>query len=452
VSDERPVDTSTAWKSQRLLFLGGIAMLLLIGAILAACSRVGAPGTHKSSTTPTPTVTATPIAGKIKHIVIIIKENHSFDNIFGRMPGVDGATTGYEGKKLVALGVEPDSVPHDIKHDIPSAQKAVNHGHMNEFDREHGAIQNGHNYAYSQYTQNQVGSYWKYAQTFGIADRFFSTILGVSMPNHLVLISGSNHHLTANPVRHGTQPDSWGCDSAPSVKAQFYIGGKYVYKRPCLNVDTVATEANKANVSWKFYAPTINIPGYVWNTYNAIKPIFYSSQWKTNVPPTRDFIKDVNAGRLPTLSWVTGQFKYSEHPQNASECKGQNWSVRQINAIMKSKYWKNTAIILTWDDYGGFYDHVPPPHEGQFMVGPRVPALMMSAYSKPGFVDSQTMDFRSILKYVEDTLSLPHLIKYDRTVNSIGDMLDLNQKPLKPMVLKTPKCKNIQSVVPLPYH
>ena len=123
-----------------------------------------------------------------------------------------------------------------------------------------------------------------------------------------------------------------------------------------------------------------------------------------------------------------------------SECVGENWTVQQVNAIMKSPYWKDTAIILTWDDYGGFYDHVPPPKKNLYELGPRVPLIVISPYTRSHFVSHKTYDFRSVMKYIEQTFHLPPKMPYDRTVSSIGNMLNLHQTPQPPKVLSTRSC------------
>ncbi len=123
-----------------------------------------------------------------------------------------------------------------------------------------------------------------------------------------------------------------------------------------------------------------------------------------------------------------------------SECVGENWTVQQINTVMQSGYWKHTAIILTWDDYGGFYDHVAPPRKSRYELGPRVPLLVISPYAKPHYVSHQTYDFRSVMKFVEHTFHLPHKMKFDRSVAGIGNMLNLSQKPLSRTLLRTRSC------------
>jgi hypothetical protein len=161
--------------------------------------------------------------------------------------------------------------------------------------------------------------------------------------------------------------------------------------------------------------------------------------WKTNVPRDTSFISDVKAGKLPAVSWLTMSEEQSEHPPY-SMCIGENWTVDQINAIMNSKYWKDTLIVLTWDDFGGFFDHVAPPHEDYISLGPRVPTIVISPYTKRGFVDHHVLEFDSILKFIENDYRLPALNSRDAHARSLISSLDFAQSPQKPLVLQRRIC------------
>jgi hypothetical protein len=119
---------------------------------------------------------------------------------------------------------------------------------------------------------------------------------------------------------------------------------------------------------------------------------------------------------------------------------GENWTVQQLNALMQSSLWSSTAVFLTWDDFGGFYDHVPPPRQDYISYGPRVPTIVISPYARPHFVDHNLYDFASILRYVEDKFGLASVGSYDRVAHSIGDALDPTQQPLPPLILHTRTC------------
>ena len=233
-----------------------------------------------------------------------------------------------------------------------------------------------------------------------------------------------------------------------------YSNGQLGSTFPCFGITSLADEANAAHTTWKYYDAPIGQPSFIWSSFDAIKKVRYSSQWRTNVVDPTRFAGDVHNGKLAAISWLIPDMKYSEHP-NMSECVGENWTVQQINTIMRSTYWKDTAIVLTWDDYGGFYDHVPPPQKTPYELGPRVPLILISAYSRPHFVSHRTYDFRSVMKFVEQTFQLPKKMVYDRSVTSIDDMLDLSQQPSTPALLSTRSCpsgaSSVKGTLPVAY-
>ncbi len=377
----------------------------------------------------------------ITHVVIIEKENHSFDNIFGRLPGVDGTTEAITSSgKVVDLVHTPDHTLLDLAHAGAAAAFAVDQGHMDRFGDLAGALQDGRNIADSQYRASDIPNYWRYARHFTVDDHFFATILGPSFPNHLVTIAASSANTIDNP--RGQTHHAWGCDGGPYSVVDAIdpaTGGHYLTK-PCFDIPTLADTMGKAHVSWKYYAPGLYKSGYVWSSFDAIRHIRYSNLWKTNVVPETSFKTDVKTGRLPAVSWLVTSEEQSEHPPY-SMCVGENWSVDQINAVARSKkYWKNTLIILTWDDFGGFYDHVAPPVRDYISLGPRVPTVMISAFARPHYVDHHVLEFDSILRFIEDDFSLPSLTARDRTAPSIITSLNISQHPLAPLILKARTC------------
>ena len=139
-------------------------------------------------------------------------------------------------------------------------------------------------------------------------------------------------------------------------------------------------------------------------------------------------------GKLPAISWLASDLIYSDHPPE-SICEGEAWDVEKINEIMKSPIWNSTVIVVLWDDFGGFYDHVAPPISKEwYSYGPRVPAIVISPYATNAVYHGQ-LSFNSIVKFVEQQFNLPHLMKYDRNINSIGQMINTSQKPIAPLVL-----------------
>ena len=268
-------------------------------------------------------------------------------------------------------------------------------------------------------------------------------MLASSFPNHLVLLAGGNLNVINNPVNIGHHKKrSWGCDATSSTTVQVLRAGHLSYVKPCFSAKTLADEAQAAGISWKYYAPIQGHFGYIWNTPDAFRHLRYSKLWAADDVAQVNFIKDAEHNRLPALSWLSADLPDSDHPPT-SMCRGENWTTDEINAIESSKAWRHTAIILTWDDFGGFYDHVAPPHENAYMLGPRVPLIVISPYSRTHYVDSKTFDFRSIMGFVEHTFKLPHLMSYNRHVNGLGNMLNLAQKPLQPKGFSTVSCPKI---------
>ena len=374
----------------------------------------------------------------IKHVVFIIKENHSYDNLFASFPGADGTSYAMAGDQRVPLGVTPDHLPFDISHSGDAASVAVNGGKMNRFYSLPGAEQLGHDYADTAYTESEIPDYWAYAKHFTLADHFFSTIMGPSFPNHLATIAAQSGGAIDNP--HGQTNDAWGCDSTgASLVRVMTSAGNVIQKAPCFNFKTLADEASASGVSWKYYAATKGASGYIWAAFDAIRHIRYGPDWAQADVPYTHFTGDVAHGKLANITWLTTSVANSDHPP-ASMCTGENWTVEQINAIMKSKFWDSTAIVLTWDDFGGFYDHVPPPQINNIAFGPRVPTIVISPYSRAGTVVHNTYDFSSMLLFAEDAFGLHKLPEYAPSIPSISGMFDFHQKPLAPFVLTPQHC------------
>jgi phospholipase C len=376
----------------------------------------------------------------IDHIIIIDRENHSFDNLFGTFPGADGKSTAQlSDGKTVRLGHTPDHTVLDLGHAGDSAAFAVDRGRMDRFALLPGAIQNGQDIADSQYRQSDIPDYWRYAQHFTLDDHFFSTIMGPSFPNHLAVVAASSANTIDNP--RDITFHSWGCDSGPYavVDAVDPRTGEPYLTKPCFNLRTLPDVLQQHHISWKYYAPPAFQSGYIWSSLDAIRHIRYSNLWKTNVPPDTAFMSDLHEGKLPAVSWLVTKAEQSEHPPY-SMCVGENWTVDQINAVMKSRYWKTTLIVLTWDDFGGFYDHVAPPRLNYISLGPRVPTIIISPYARPHFVDRSRLDFTSILKFIEQDFRLPPLTSLDRKSHSLLSSLNFKQKPLSPLVLAKRAC------------
>ena len=374
----------------------------------------------------------------IKHVVFIIKENHSFDSLFARFPGATGTKTAMVGDTRKKLGVLPDHLPFDIDHGPSDAVRAVDGGRMDQFYKLGGARQYGHDYSDAAYTRNEIPDYWAYARQYALADHFFSTIMGPSFPNHLATIAGTSGGVIGNPP--SGLSSSWGCDAPSSARAEVRApDGTISYQYPCFDFKTVGDEASAAGISWRDYSAQPFTSGYVWDAFDAIRHIRYGRLWaQADVPFTR-FTADVKRQQLPAITWLTTNLAFSEHPP-ASMCAAENWTAEQVNAIMRSRYWKSTAIVLTWDDFGGFYDQIAPPVINNVGFGPRVPAIVISPYARSGFVAHTTYDFGSILSFIEDVFRLPHLAGNNLSVPSISGMFNFKKKPAAPLILPMLHC------------
>jgi phospholipase C len=226
------------------------------------------------------------------------------------------------------------------------------------------------------------------------------------------------------------------------VPDQFYRIAQYWSDiRTCFNIKTLPDELQAAGISWTYYAEQDK-----WmNALQAIRHIWFDPQMHSHIRDPSHFVSDVRHGRLPAVSWLIPPEPYNEHPgfsdpnspfySPVSVCAGENWTVNQINAIMKSPDWSSTAIVVVWDDFGGFYDPVPPPHYDVMGLGPRTPALIISPYTRTGsspeggYVDHTTYEFSSVLSFIEALHGLDPLTERDAQANPLSGAFDFSKPP-----------------------
>jgi phospholipase C len=278
-----------------------------------------------------------------------------------------------------------------------------------------------------------------------LSDRFFASATGPSFPNHLYAIAAQAGGAIDNPWQPFAslkkQQDqglakSWGCDIAqPGSYVEVYDAeGDLVKVDPCFDFPTVGDLLRKKEIPWAYYAATNTQLGYIWSAYAAIGRYRNDPElWGEYIRPVDDIIRDAKADRLPAVTWVTPRFQLSQHPE-FNFCHGMNWSLEVVNAIMESPMWKDTAIFLTWDDWGGYYDHVPPIRVDRYGFGIRVPTLTISPYAKEGAIDSKVAEFSSVLRFIEENWSLRQLTKRDQRANDMAYNFDFSQAPREPAV------------------
>ena len=419
-------------------------MALLLAAVTC---RPGTSGPKASSTKvpPTPVTSAALVSPSshqsthgsdtrwpIKHVVFLIKENRTFDNLFGTFPGADGVTFGYDQgvRRALTPGTDGSIGSEDIPHCYVCSRTAWDHGKMDGFNQ--GTVSD--RWSYTQLHGPQLPNYWHWAKEFLLGDRFFSSAQGPSFPNHLYAISAQSGGAHDNPRRTGAfrSSNTFGCD-APAGQTVTVVDSEGHEKqvRPCFNFSTEGDLLNKAKIDWAYYAANPDQLGYIWSAYSAISHIRETPQWHRHVLPVDNLITDINKDRLPPVTWVAPRYEVSEHPQY-NFCLGENWSTRVIDAIMRSPMWKDTAIFVTWDDYGGFYDHVPPLQVDNFGFGIRVPLLVISPYARTGVIDHHLGEFSSVLRFIEDNWGLRQLTARDGAANDLSYDFDFGQKPRPP--------------------
>lgn len=377
----------------------------------------------------------------IQHIVFIVKENRSFDSYFGTFPGADGATTAILSTgQTVPLGHLPDQTPYDITHTWTDAVTSIDGGKMDQFDLLGDRLNNGVYMGVRQFTQADIPNYFALASKYVLADRMFSSMHSDSLPNHLYTVAGTANGVVDIPYRRsGGLLLGWGCDDPSDTYVSVMDDADDLWDDfPCFDFPTLADSLQTAGISWKYYAPVSGQRGYQFNALNAINHIRNTNLWNTNVVSSTQFISDALNGNLPAMSWLVAGAE-SEHPPNSS-CRGENWTIAQINAIMQGPEWNSTAIFVTWDDFGGFYDHVPPPYADKYGLGERVPLIIISPYAKPGYISHTTYEMSSILKFAEERFGLAPLTERDASANDTLDSFDFNQAPLSPLVLPQRKC------------
>lgn len=386
--------------------------------------------------------------GKIQHIVFIIKENRSFDEYFGTFSGANGATTGkLHTGQVITLGHTPDPPKHDMGHEWTDNHGDVDGGLMDRFDMGLTCSVNGDLQCMTQLYQTDIPNYWSYAQNYSLADEAFSSVESGSYPAHLAMVAGTALSVLDNP--RSPQKAQWGCDAVsgttvPYEKTNNSIASEF----PCFSDTTIGDLADSAGLSWKAYSALAGQSGYIYNPYRSFSNIFYGADWGTKVVPISDFITDALAGQLPAISWLTPPSDQTDHPPN-SACVGENWTVQQINAIMQgpASQWNNTVIFLTWDDFGGFYDHAPPPYRDQFGLGIRVPFIIISPRAIRGVYHTE-VEFASVLRFMEETFGLPSLGGADTIANDLQDAFSYTQTPLPTTVLSQRQCPVRQSDAP----
>src|SRR5579863_6178081 len=365
-------------------------------------------------------------AAKIRHVVIIFQENRTPDDLFNGFPGADTVRRGLNSHgrevKLQPLGL---TEPYDLGHSHSAFNTEYHDGKLDGFDKESSQCFSlnvcipADVRAYGYVPRQEVQPYFVMATRYTFGDRMFQTNEGPSFPAHQYIVSGTSTIANGSSLRAADNPfdptggANGGCDSpAGSLVAVIDSAGleeQGVY--PCFDRISLMQLLDAKSLSWRYYQAAVGAG--IWNGPDAVLPIFRSRGFSTDVvAPSSQVLKDVANGKLADVVWVTPTALASDHAR-ATNGSGPSWVAAVVNAIGKSPYWKDTAIFVTWDDWGGWYDHVAPPHYNSYELG-------------------------SILKFTEEVFGLPSLHTTDERADDLFDCFDFSKSPGKFVPIPAP--------------
>jgi phospholipase C len=423
-----------------------VVVAALSVAFAAGCG--GAAG-NSSSTAVIPGVSAlaapeVQVGHKIRHVVIIVQENRTLDNLFHDFPGADTADYGKDSKgDVVRLKPESLTKPMDLDHRHVAYVTEYDQGKMDGFDLVHsrckmrhaGGCRPGDLHAYGFTPEKEVEPYWALAKAYTLADHAFQTNQGPSFPAHQYLVSGTSKTFDNSPFWAAENPrgnhvgPSGGCDSEPGTHVTVIdsegveSGGVF----PCFARISLMDRITGAGLTWRYYQAHLG-PG-LWNAPDAIRNLRYGEGYRTDVvsPPKR-VLDDIADGKLANVVWVTPTTRASDH-SGETDGSGPSWVASIVNAIGESRYWNSTAIFITWDDWGGWFDHVAPRKINAYELGFRVPLIVVSPYAKHHYVSHVRYEFGSILKFTEKAFGLMPLETTDVRSNDLSDCFDFSLPP-----------------------
>lgn len=404
------------------------AAALALGAGILASVPAGAFGVEaaQGSQVPQP---STPI----EHLIVLMQENHSFDNYFGTYPGADGIPS----KTCMPVDpsdptnkecVEPFHVgDNDVQladpdHTVATHRLQFNGGRMDGFVYALTLKNQDGRMAMAYYDDRDLPYYWNLAEEYVLFDRFFSSAAGGSFWNHVYWVA-------AVPGREGSNPPPQSPGSLPPEG----LG----------DLPTIFDRLEERGISWKFYVqnydPSItyrNLVGgnlgsqVIWVPLLNYARYIDDPELFGHIVDLDEYFKDLQNGTLPAVAFITPSGP-SEHPPGSVQ-SGQRFVRGLIQSLKASDVWQNSAFLLTYDDWGGWYDHVPPPQVDQYGYGFRVPALLVSPYARRGYIDSTTLDYTSILRFIEENWDLEPLATRDANASSIASGFDFSMPPREP--------------------
>jgi len=408
-----------------------VAGILFAGfAVSALAQRPPVPGIAQLGTLGTP---------PIRHVIIIFQENRTPDNLFQGLPGADIASSGVNSKgQVIPLAPEHLANNYDMSHSHSAFLASYDNGKMDGFDRipseclpKPCTLPTDPEY-FSVYPAD-VAPYFQMAEQYTFADRMFQTNQGPSFPAHQFIIAGTSAPSEGSDLFVSEEPVPsnvpTGCTAPQSETVQLIDpeGNETQTMYPCFDHTTLTDLLDAQKISWRYYTAGTDT---IWNGPAAISHIRFGTDWQNIVSPQTRVLHDIANGQLPAVSWVIPTGQESDHA-DVNDGSGPSWVASIVNAVGTSSYWYTTAILIAWDDWGGWYDHVPPSSIiNSYEYGFRVPLIVVSPYAKPAYVSHVNHDFGSILKFIEVTYDLPSLGYADARADDLSDCFDYSQAPI----------------------
>ena len=399
-----------------------------------------------------------PVAGSpITHVLVVIQENRTFDNLFASsvlaggapFPGADATQTAIIDGTRIRLRPTPFEDPHDPSHTHPSLLAEWNGGKLDGFGKDQIANYTGvpapsppPNFPIAYVPDYETTLYHVLAHTYALADENFSPRLVPTFPGHLFLIAAQS-----TAADDPTDPVNWGCDSVPGTTVPVFTTGENELVPgpfPCFDYPTIGDLLDRAHVSWKYYTAALGTPiDANVNVYDAIKHVRYGSAWSDVSTPMSNVLSDIDSCNLPQVAYVTPTWMNSDHAAELTN-GGPAWVgsiYSELAHTSKSpdpacNYYGNTAMIVVWDDSGGWYDHVAPPApipDGTHW-GFRVPLIVISPWARAGFISHTQRESTAIVRFIERNWALGNLGQRDAAGDDLRDMFDYARaKPIAPL-------------------
>ncbi len=421
----------------------GVLLLLLTSTLLSSNNEFALRSTDATSS-------------PIQHLIVIMKENHSFDNYFGTYPHVKGSINP---RKCIPEKNKVCVKPFELKpsqdpvmsHSFDAAYADWDSGKMNNFVVGENVTGKPHKWTFGYYNNDTLSNYWLYAKNYVLADNFFSSIFGASLANHWLAVAG----------------DTPAC----STNCSNIVKNLPAYLQESNGIPTIGDVLVNSSVSWTYYDfPLGNnyslaiqnayqygcigtkvepVACNLWNPFSA-QNRSYTGLYSPHFVANAQIFSDLSNGTLPSVSYVIPDGKVSEHPsQNIT--LGMDWTSSIVNAVMQSQYWNSTAIVISWDDFGGFYDAVAPPKlansseciriANQTVLNPdcylgfRVPTIIISPYAKHAYIDNTQYSFESILSFIDWNWNLPYFDARVQYANNLTNAFNFTHTLNRPTII-----------------